>query len=119
MFKWKFSLLAFLLGSEVNELIDSAIKGQSLTYQGVTLVLIGVLIALMVWFAKTQFSKEAVLTERLVKLAQESNQVIRENTKVGDALTANVDALTDEIRELKKSQQDDRVERARRTRGAQ
>ncbi len=97
--------------------MDAAIKGQSLTYQGVTLVLIGVLVTLLVWFAKVQLSKEVRLTDQLAKMSAEAMQVIKENTRVGEALKTNLEEVASGLKEIQKQLQEDRIERGRRTRG--
>jgi type VI protein secretion system component VasK len=106
-----------VLASETNDLLDAATRGQSLTDRGVWIGLLILLIGLLVWFAKVQLGKEAKLTDRLARLSEEANQVIRENTRVGEALRADMDAACEELKEIKREMQENRADRQRRSRG--
>ncbi len=94
MIRWKLFIAAtFFLGSETSSLIDTAIKGQSLTDRGVSIGLIMLLSTLFVWFAKVQFSKEEKLTNQL-------SQLLKESTEAHKANTARLEVLTEEIKRL-------------------
>jgi hypothetical protein len=97
--------------------MDAATRGQNLADRGVWMVLLGLLISLLVWFAKVQLGKEAKLTDRLAKLSEEANRVIMENTRVGEALKADLEAACDDLKEIKREMQETRADRQRRTRG--
>jgi len=105
------------MGSEITSLLDGAVKGQSLTYQGVTVGLIILLVSLLVWFAKIQFRKEERLTDRLVEMSEESvkilkekteqaAKVIQENTLAMQALKMSLDVMTQDVRRIDHHQQE-------------
>jgi hypothetical protein len=100
MLRWSlFSTMTFLLGSEVNTMIDAAVKGESLTDRGVWIGLVVLLVCLTVWFAKVQFNKEAKLTELLAKLTEKSTSATQENTLALQALKMSLDVLANEVHE--------------------
>jgi hypothetical protein len=117
LFSVSISIVA-ILASEANDLLDAATRGQNLTDRGVWIGLLILLIGLLVWFAKVQLGKEARLTDRLAKLSEEANKVIMENTRVGEALRADMDAACEELKEIKREMQENRADRQRRSRGS-
>src|SRR6266478_966042 len=134
MFKWTIpSGAGFVLGEQINSLLQAAKDGQSLTYQGVSIGLIILLATLIVWFARIQFVKEERLSDRLVKLGDETSKLyekltehtantIRDNTQAMQSLKHAVDTLTSDIRRIDEHQQDaakEAAERDRRRRGVQ
>ncbi len=134
MLRWTIpSGVGFVLGEQINSLLQAARDGQSLTYQGISIGLIILLATLVVWFARIQFTKEERLSDKLVKLGDETAKLyekltehtantIRDNTQAMQSLKHAVDTLVVDIRRIDEHQQDaakEAAERDRRRRGSQ
>ena len=107
------SLASLMLASETNDLLDAATKGQNLTDRGLLLVFVGLLVVLLVSFAKVQLGKETRLIEQQAKLSQDANQVIQQNTRCGEALIRDLDLVKEELKEIQRELQENRARRAR------